>query len=347
MSRVKSTSISYLPCYDQASNLISVERPKEGEIAEIEDTYAYNGEDLRTSQTISGTTSYLAWDMAEGTPLILSDGTNSYIYGPGGVPIEQINGAETPTYLHHDQQGSIRLLTGSAGTSTGSITFDAYGNKVESTGTISPLGYDGQYTSTDTGLIYLRARTYDPATGQFLSIDPDVGLTRAPYIYTLDNPLNFSDPNGLTTVGTCLHVGGLIGEIVGYQGQACAVVSSSGDVGVTVGGGPTVSGGTGAIDVGPSVQVSNANNVSQLYGPFAQAGGSAAFGVGGFGDAFTGRDSCGEEISGGDVGIAAGIGAEVHAGPTETVGASVNVPSVLQEVYEFPANTVKEIDSGL
>lgn len=55
----------------------------------------------------------------------------------------------------------------------------------------------------------------------------------------------------------------------------------------------------------------------------------------------------GIEISGGDVGIAAGIGAEVHAGPTETVGASVNVPSVLQEVYKFPANAAKEIDSGL
>jgi hypothetical protein len=34
--------------------------------------------------------------------------------------IEQINGEGTPTYLHHDQQGSTRLLTGSTGTVTGS-----------------------------------------------------------------------------------------------------------------------------------------------------------------------------------------------------------------------------------
>ena len=53
---------------------------------EIKDSYAYNGEGLRTSQTITGTTSYLAWDMSEELPLILSDGTNSYIYGPGGAP---------------------------------------------------------------------------------------------------------------------------------------------------------------------------------------------------------------------------------------------------------------------
>jgi RHS repeat-associated protein len=185
--------------YDQAGNLNSVERPEKESVPKIEDNYAYNGEGLRTSQTISGTTTYLAWDMAEGLPQILSDGTNSYIYGPAGVPVEQISGTETPTYLHHDQQGSIRLLTGSAGTTTGSITFDAYGNKVESTGTTSPLGYDAQYTSSDTGLIYMRARVYDPATAQFLTVDPLANITRAPYYYAGNNPLNKADPVGLAS----------------------------------------------------------------------------------------------------------------------------------------------------
>ncbi len=92
--------------YDQAGDLTSVERPKEGEVSEIKDSYAYNDEGLRTSQTISGTSTFLAWEMTEGLPLILSDGTNSYIYGPGGVPVEQVSGGGTVTYLHHDQQGS-------------------------------------------------------------------------------------------------------------------------------------------------------------------------------------------------------------------------------------------------
>jgi RHS repeat-associated protein len=183
--------------YDQAGDLISVERPKEGEVAKIEDTYAYNGEGLRTSQTISGTTSYFAWSLTEGAPQLLSDGTNSYIYGPGGIPIEQINGVETPTYLHHDQQGSIRLLTGSAGTVTGKCTYGAYGTSTCEGTTTTPLGYDSQYTSSDTGLIYMRARTYDPAIGQFLSTDPIAGLTLAPYSYVNDNPLNYNDPMGL------------------------------------------------------------------------------------------------------------------------------------------------------
>ena len=186
--------------YDQAGNLISVERPVEGEKAAIKDTYAYDGNGLRASQTISGTTSYLTWDMTEGLPLILNDGTNSYIYGPGGLPVEQVSSGGTVTYLHHDQQGSTRLLTGSTGTVTGSTTFDAYGNKTGSTGTsTTPLGYDGQYTSSDTGLIYLRTRVYDPSTAQFLSVDPIAAITGAPYNYTSDNPLNRGDASGLSS----------------------------------------------------------------------------------------------------------------------------------------------------
>jgi RHS repeat-associated protein len=323
-----------------------VERPKEGE-TEIKDTYAYDGSGLRASQTISGTTTYMVWDMTEGLPLILSDTTNSYIYGPGGLPVEQISSGGTVSYLHHDQQGSTRLLTGTTGTVTGKCTYSAYGTPTcEGTGT-TPLGYDGQYTSTDTGLIYLRARVYDPATAQFLTVDPLNAITTAPYNYTYDNPVNFGDPRGEITAGICIHVGGLIGEVVGYQGQACVVASSSGDVGVTAAGGPTISGGSPTIDVGPSIQVTNANHIPQLYGPFDQAGGAAVFGVGGFGDAFTGHDSCGNQISGGDVGIAAGVGAEVHVGPTYTTGASVNLPSLLEEFYSFPEQIAQTIDGGL
>jgi RHS repeat-associated protein len=54
----------------------------------------------------------------------------------------------------------------------------------------------GQYTDP-TGLIYLRARYYDPATGQFLTSDPLVDSTRSPYGYVAGNPLNNTDPSGL------------------------------------------------------------------------------------------------------------------------------------------------------
>jgi RHS repeat-associated protein len=139
--------------------------------------------------------------MTKELPLILSDGTNSYIYGPGGLPVEQISSGGTVTYLHHDQQGSTRLLTGSTGKNEGAYTYTAYGAIQEHTGTATtPLGYDAQYTSSDTGLIYLRARVYDPATAQFLTVDPLASLTGAPYFYANDNPLNASDPTGLVAL---------------------------------------------------------------------------------------------------------------------------------------------------
>lgn len=209
--------------YDQAGDLISVSRPAEGETPKIEDSYAYNGDGLRASQTISGTTAYLSWELAEGVPSILDDGTNSYLYGPGGLPVEQIDHSGNVLYLHHDQQGSTRVLTGPTGTVAASMTYDAYGNLTGSTGTsATPLGYDGQYTSSDTGLIYMRARVYDPTTAQFLSTDPLSGITRATYNYAAQNPLTYGDPTGLflgipgtPTNGEVLSAPGKLGEAVG------------------------------------------------------------------------------------------------------------------------------------
>jgi RHS repeat-associated protein len=184
--------------YDQAGNLTSVTRPGEPLAPAINDTYAYDGTGLRASQTISGATTYLTWDASGTLPLILNDGQYSFIYGPGNLPVEQVSTTGQVLYLHHDQQGSTRLLSGSSGANEGATTFDAYGNVIEHSGTaVTPLGYDGQYTSADTGLIYLRSRTYDPATAQFLSTDPIVAITRAPYGYASQNPVNVDDPSGL------------------------------------------------------------------------------------------------------------------------------------------------------
>jgi RHS repeat-associated protein len=255
--------------YNQAGNLSSVELPKEGEKAEIKDTYAYDGNGLRASQTINGTTSYLTWDMTESLPLILSDTTNSYIYGPGGLPVEQVSSGGAVTYLHHDQQGSTRLLTGSTGTATGSTTFDAYGNKTGSTGTsTTPLGYDGQYTSTDTGLIYLRARAYDPATGAFLTVDPIVSITGAAYSYAYDSPVNAVDVTGLCSINpfsssSCISAGaGAVEEgakaAAGFVYEHPVVISA---LGCTAGmlAGPEVCVGA----VGASLGVSTYKNATQ------------------------------------------------------------------------------------
>jgi RHS repeat-associated protein len=53
-----------------------------------------------------------------------------------------------------------------------------------------------RYTDPETGLIYMRARYYDPQTGQFLTRDPLETQTRQPYSYAGDSPTNYADPSG-------------------------------------------------------------------------------------------------------------------------------------------------------
>lgn len=64
----------------------------------------------------------------------------------------------------------------------------------------SHLGYTGELTD-DNGLVYLRARYYNPGTGQFLTSDPIEGKPGNPtsfnkYGYALGNPVRYTDPSG-------------------------------------------------------------------------------------------------------------------------------------------------------
>ena len=135
------------------------------------------------------------------------DGSNAYIYGPQGTalgtaPVEQIslsapNSQSSVTYLVSDPEG-VRLTFNSSGTITAGATYSAYGNVIAGgLSSITPFGYAGGYTDP-TGLIYLVNRYYDPSTGQFLSVDPLVGITDQPYQYAGGDPVNFIDPLGLS-----------------------------------------------------------------------------------------------------------------------------------------------------
>jgi hypothetical protein len=81
----------------------------------------------------------------------------------------------------------------------------------------------------------------------------------------------------------------------------------------------------------PGVEVTNANHINQLEGPFVGAGGKAADGVGGYGETFMGLEPC-NQVEGLLAGPAVGAGGQVYAGPTDTVQVSVNLPSVLNAV---------------
>jgi RHS repeat-associated protein len=187
------------------------------------------------SRTVGSSTQQLVWDPAE-SGLLLADGTDSFIYGPGGLPIEEISSEEAPTYIHHDQLGSTRLLTDSSGKATATFTYGPYGGPTGHTGTAtSALGYAGQYTLGQSGLQFLQARFYDPATAQFLTSDPAGGITGQPYGYADGDPLNYDDPSGdwATPVfgDACLDPEVTAGcAIVGAGAAAVAIVEGHGSV---------------------------------------------------------------------------------------------------------------------
>ena len=64
-----------------------------------------------------------------------------------------------------------------------------------------PSFYRGEQYDSDLGLYYLRARYYNPATGRFLSRDPEDGDQTIPatlhkYLYVGGDPVNGIDPMG-------------------------------------------------------------------------------------------------------------------------------------------------------
>lgn len=183
--------------YDQAGNLLSVSRPAEGEVSEINNTFKYDGTGLRTTETNGASTYPMVWDMTQSLPLLLRKGNDYYIYGPEGLPVEQVISSGTH-FFHHDQQGSTRILTGSTGSVIGTYEYSPFGALTSFSGSQSTqMGFAGQYRSHTSRLIYMRARTYDPTTAQYVTTDPLVGASSEPYSYAADNPLNQSDPSGL------------------------------------------------------------------------------------------------------------------------------------------------------
>ena len=157
--------------------------------------YDYNGDGLRVAATVNSSTTDFTWDpMGLGT--ILDDGDE---YARGLGLISRITSGGTPTYVHADGLGSVRLLTDNTATVVGTETYDVFGASRSQTGTQVPFTFTGEQVDNESGLVYLRARYMDPESGRFINRDPigfaggDVNL----YTYVRNNPAELTDPSGL------------------------------------------------------------------------------------------------------------------------------------------------------
>jgi RHS repeat-associated protein len=209
--------------YDSANRLTSVNGTG---------SYTYNGLGDRLSQ--DGVNYTL--DLNAGLTQVLSDGTTSYTYGLGRISQQ---GESTPEYFLGDALGSVRQLVNNAGDVTLGKSYDPYGNVIQSSGNgQSTYGFTGE-TSDANGLIYLRARYYNPAQGRFFQQDPwdgdsNIPATLNPYLYGFNNPLRYTDPSGKNPLAAVLAIAGVMGlgvaagQLYGYCSYTWAMAGKCG-----------------------------------------------------------------------------------------------------------------------
>jgi len=156
-----------------------------------------------------------------------------YVYGLG--LISKISPAGEAYFYHYDAIGSTVGVADSSGNFVNKYSYGPFGKVLGQEEAIAnPFKYVGRDGVMDDGigLLYMRARYYDPEIGRFINKDP-IGLLAGinPFIYGENNPLRFSDPSGLDGWDIALSCGSLaVGALFPPAGALIAFV----DFGVTM-----------------------------------------------------------------------------------------------------------------
>ena len=162
-------------------------------------TYRYDAFGRRLETNDNGTIRrfvYSGWNLANEF-----DAANALraTYTAGIFPdsVYEIVRDGTRYYPLFDGVGSVTALTDAAGATVGRVRYSAFGVPQSSGAAENAVSFTGHQFDAATGLVYARARYYDPTLGRFLSQDPEPAVN--PYAYALDAPLDLTDLTGLTT----------------------------------------------------------------------------------------------------------------------------------------------------
>ena len=224
-------------------NGVSLEWDERYRLVEVDDAssfvqYEYDVLGRRAARIENGTTNFFVYD-GQQVVADLDAGKNllrTYSYGSGIdniLTMTTYSGNQpvaTYTYIK-DHQNTVIALADETGTVVESYAYSAYGEtKVFNASGVelaeSALGnrycFQGREIDWRTGLIYFRARWYDPDTGRWLSKD-QIGIAGGLNLYEFcrSNPVGFVDPFGLDgysatepDVGTAA-AGFVVGAILG------------------------------------------------------------------------------------------------------------------------------------
>ncbi len=158
--------------------------------------YTYDADGILVAETSGGNTISYTQDLASPLSQMLQtlDGgtTTDHLYGLDRLASET---GGTRTWYATDALGSVRQTLNASGTVLGSVTYDPWG-QVES-GITPGFGFTGEMQDSS-GMVYLRARWYDPQHGTFTARDPFQGdpeqpYSQHPYQYGLSDPVRMVD----------------------------------------------------------------------------------------------------------------------------------------------------------
>lgn len=164
-------------------------------------TYTYNGLGQQVIKTVGGKdTIFVYGQFGKLLETISPTATTDFVY-LYGQPVAMVQG-DTVYYYISNAQGTPQYLTDKSANLPWQANirpFDVFPN-VNTNSVKQPLRFPGQVADTTTGYIYKNARDYVPTLGRYLQPDP-LGLAGSYnnlYSYAFQNPVNFSDPSGLS-----------------------------------------------------------------------------------------------------------------------------------------------------
>ena len=160
-------------------------------------SYSYDALGRRIARTANGVTTQFLYD---GSDVVRDSGSDSstvdYLNGPGiDNKLRQSSIPTGPLYFLQDHLGSTKALVNSSGSVVEQQQYEVFG--ANSGSVLSRYGFTGRERDEQTGLIYYRARWYDPHGGRFMSEDP-IGVAGGInlYAYVRNNLISFHDPSG-------------------------------------------------------------------------------------------------------------------------------------------------------